>query len=69
VLVRLYLLNSVHYDAIVVGVGAMGSATTYQLAKRGYKVLGIHALDLTKKQVSNNMIFPILGDLPTDILE
>jgi sarcosine oxidase len=28
-------------DAIVVGLGAMGSAATYQLAKRGAKVLGI----------------------------
>jgi len=30
-----------HYDVIVVGLGAMGSATLYQLAKRGAKVLGI----------------------------
>jgi len=29
------------YDTIVVGLGAMGSATLYQLAKRGNKVLGI----------------------------
>lgn len=29
------------YDVIVVGLGAMGSATTFQLAKRGAKVLGI----------------------------
>jgi sarcosine oxidase len=29
------------YDAIVVGLGAMGSATLYQLAKRGRRVLGI----------------------------
>jgi sarcosine oxidase len=29
------------YDAIVVGLGAMGSATLYQLAKRGAHVLGI----------------------------
>src|ERR1044072_7169290 len=29
------------YDAIVVGLGAMGSAAVYQLAKRGAKVLGI----------------------------
>ena len=31
------------YDAIVVGLGAMGSATTYQLARRGARVLGIEA--------------------------
>ncbi len=30
-----------HYDVIVVGLGAMGSAALYQLARRGAKVLGI----------------------------
>ena len=29
------------YDVIVVGLGAMGSATLHQLAHRGFKVLGI----------------------------
>ncbi len=29
------------YDAIVVGVGAMGSATAYYLARRGMRVLGL----------------------------
>lgn len=29
------------YDAIVVGLGAMGSATLYHLARRGWRVLGI----------------------------
>ncbi|HEY7357360.1 MAG TPA: N-methyl-L-tryptophan oxidase, partial [Ktedonobacterales bacterium] len=29
------------YDAIVLGLGAMGSATLYQLAKRGKRVLGL----------------------------
>jgi len=29
------------YDTIVLGLGAMGSAALYQLAKRGNKVLGI----------------------------
>src|SRR5499427_8430612 len=29
------------YDAIVLGLGAMGSAATYQLARRGAKVLSI----------------------------
>jgi sarcosine oxidase len=31
----------VTFDAIVVGLGAMGSATAYQLARRGKRVLGI----------------------------
>jgi sarcosine oxidase len=30
-----------HYDAIVVGLGAVGAATLYQLARRGARVLGI----------------------------
>src|SRR5919112_944202 len=29
------------YDTVVVGLGAMGSAAVYQMAKRGNKVLGI----------------------------
>ena len=31
------------YDVIVVGLGAMGSATAYQLARRGARVLGLEA--------------------------
>jgi sarcosine oxidase len=31
------------YDVIVIGLGAMGSATSYQLAKRGARVLGLEA--------------------------
>ncbi|MFW6075027.1 MAG: N-methyl-L-tryptophan oxidase, partial [Chloroflexota bacterium] len=33
------------YDVIVVGLGAMGSATTYHLAKRGRNVLGLDMYD------------------------
>lgn len=39
------MANSRVYDAIVVGVGAMGSAALYQLAKRGKRVLGIERFD------------------------
>ncbi len=31
------------YDAIIVGLGAMGSAAAYQLARRGKRVLGLDA--------------------------
>src|SRR5882757_5933365 len=31
------------YDVIVVGLGAMGSATAYHLAKRGHRILGLDA--------------------------
>jgi sarcosine oxidase len=34
------------YDVIVVGVGSMGSAACYHLAKRGIKVLGIEQYDI-----------------------
>ncbi|HSZ56517.1 MAG TPA: N-methyl-L-tryptophan oxidase [Tepidisphaeraceae bacterium] len=34
------------FDVIVVGVGAMGSATTYQLARRGVRVLGLEQFDI-----------------------
>lgn len=35
-----------NFDTIVVGVGGMGSATCYQLAKRGQKVLGLEQFDI-----------------------
>src|SRR6202158_6304826 len=31
------------YDAIIVGLGAMGSAAAYQLTRRGLRVLGLDA--------------------------
>lgn len=34
------------FDVIVIGVGGMGSATCYELAKRGQKVLGIEQFDI-----------------------
>ena len=42
--------NTVQYDAIVAGVGGMGSAALYNLAARGWKVLG-----LDKHDIPNNM--------------
>lgn len=37
---------SKHFNVIVVGVGGMGSATCYQLARRGKRVLGIEKYDI-----------------------
>jgi sarcosine oxidase len=34
------------FDAIVVGVGAMGCAACHHLARRGLKVLGIERFDI-----------------------
>ena len=42
------------YDAIVVGVGAMGSATVYQLARRGQRVLGIDRYDIPNEMGSSH---------------
>jgi sarcosine oxidase len=35
-----------HYDVIVLGIGSMGSATCYELAKKGAKVLGLEQFDI-----------------------
>ena len=35
-----------NFDAIVLGVGSMGSATCYQLASRGYRVLGLEQFEI-----------------------
>ena len=40
------ILNN-SFDVIVIGVGSMGSATSYYLAKRGYKVLGLEQFDIS----------------------
>jgi len=45
---------SKHYNTIVVGVGGMGSATVYQLAKRGKRVLGIERFDVPHDQGSSH---------------
>ncbi len=42
------------FDVIVIGVGSMGSATCYELAKRGYKVLGIEQFSLAHENGSHS---------------
>ena len=37
---------SLRFDCIVIGVGAMGSSTVYNLSKRGKKVLGLERFDV-----------------------
>lgn len=39
-------MTSPHYDVIVAGVGAMGSAACWHLARRGSRVLGLERFDL-----------------------
>lgn len=48
------------YDAIVIGVGGMGSATLYELAKRGQKVLGIERHDLGHSMGSSHGVNRII---------
>ncbi len=42
-----------HYDVIVIGVGSMGSAACYHLAKQGVSVLGIEQFDITHDKGSH----------------
>ncbi len=42
------------YDAIVIGVGGMGSATVYHLARRGWKVLGLEQYDIPHEMGSSH---------------
>ena len=48
------------YDAIVVGVGGMGSATVYHLARRGVKVLGLEQFDIPHELGSSHGISRII---------
>ncbi len=42
------------YDVIVIGLGGFGSATTYELAKRGAKVLGLEQFELAHARGSSH---------------
>lgn len=46
-------MSKENYDVIVIGVGAMGSAACYWLAKRGYKVLGVEQFEIPHEQGSH----------------
>ncbi len=48
------------YDVIVVGVGGMGSAAVYHLAKRGQRVLGLEQYDIPHQQGSSHGISRII---------
>ena len=48
------------FDAIVVGVGGMGSATLYHLASRGQRVLGIEQFAIPHEQGSSHGITRII---------
>lgn len=48
------------YDAIVIGVGGMGSATLYHLAKRGLNVLGIEQFGIPHEMGSSHGLTRII---------
>ena len=48
------------YDTIVCGLGGMGSATCYQLAKRGQRVLGLEKFDIGHSMGSSHGINRII---------
>jgi sarcosine oxidase len=48
------------YDAIVIGLGGMGSATAYRLARRGVKVLGLEQFDIPHDRGSSHGITRII---------
>jgi sarcosine oxidase len=48
------------YDAIVAGVGGMGSATIYHLARRGLKVLGLERFDIPHELGSSHGVSRII---------
>jgi sarcosine oxidase len=49
-----------HFDAIVIGVGAMGSATLYHLARRGQKVLALERYNIPHQMGSSHGITRII---------
>ena len=54
------MTTSQHYDAIVIGLGGMGSATLYQLARRGKSVLGIEQFSIAHDLGSSHGITRII---------
>jgi sarcosine oxidase len=49
-----------HYDVIVVGVGAMGSAACLHLARRGKRVLGLERFDIPNSMGSSHGVTRII---------
>ena len=48
------------YDVIVVGIGGMGSAAVYHLARRGVKLLGLEQFDILHERGSSHGISRII---------
>ena len=48
------------FDAIVIGVGGMGSAAVYHLARRGQRVLGLERFDIPHSMGSSHGVNRII---------
>ena len=48
------------YDVIVLGIGGMGSATAYNLARRGQRVLGLERFDIPHAMGSSHGVNRII---------
>lgn len=57
------------YDVIVAGVGGMGSATVYELARRGLRVLGLERFDLAHEFGSSHgfRFCSVIGEILADL--
>jgi sarcosine oxidase len=53
-------VTGVRYDAIVVGIGGMGSAALYHLARRGRRVLGLERFDVPNDRGSSHGVTRII---------
>src|SRR4051794_10474185 len=53
-------MSSKPYDAIVIGVGGMGSATLSHLARRGKRVLGLERFDIPHDMGSSHGITRVI---------
>jgi sarcosine oxidase len=49
-----------HFDTIVIGVGGMGSATCFELARRGRRVLGLEQFDIPHTRGSSHGVNRII---------
>lgn len=53
-------MSDKRFDTIVIGVGAMGSAACYHLARRGQRVLGLERFDIPHSQGSSHGVNRII---------
>ena len=53
-------MKTEHFDTIVVGVGGMGSAAVYHLARRGERVLGLEQFDIPHDMGSSHGVTRVI---------